>query len=167
MKRISQLLAMVLMLGIATTSIATPKITKVLPHLLDENGQHTISPSLLERDAYQAQLRKNPELCSGIRFDIKWSKGKRKNKTSSNLKLQVELQTSASNKPIVLTKIIKLNKNGGWDSLKFDDERYKKSGKIIAWRTILLEDNDILAERKSFLWQMKKRSNNNEVPSAD
>ena len=59
MNRISQLAAALLLLGvISTTDAARPgKISKVLPHWLDLQGRHTLSPSLLERDAYQAKLR--------------------------------------------------------------------------------------------------------------
>ncbi|GIT05994.1 MAG: hypothetical protein CM1200mP29_14050 [Verrucomicrobiota bacterium] len=65
------------------------KISKVLPHWLDQQGRHTLSPSLLERDAYQAKLRADRSLCSGIRFDVKWSKN-----TSVNVKLQLELRVT-------------------------------------------------------------------------
>src|SRR6266567_3807500 len=54
------------------TEAASGRIIKVLPHLLDRGGRHTLSPSLYERDAYQAFLRKNPGQCSGLRFDIQW-----------------------------------------------------------------------------------------------
>ena len=42
-------------------SAATGRVLKVLPHLLDTNGLHTLKPSLYERDAYQAYLRKHPD----------------------------------------------------------------------------------------------------------
>ena len=61
-----------LMLIMTNDCSAASRISKVLPHLLDKQGLHTLSPSLLERDAYQAQLRSNPDQCSGIRFDVKW-----------------------------------------------------------------------------------------------
>ena len=155
------------MLSMANDCSAASKISKVLPHLLDKKGLHTLSPSLLERDAYQAQLRSNPDQCSGIRFDVKWSKGNRKTKTGTLLKVQVELQTSASIKPIVLSQSIKLNRSGGWDSLKLDGENYKTIGKIIGWRVLLLEDGKVLAERRSFLWQTEKTSKKSERPSPD
>src|SRR5439155_1231097 len=40
---------------------AEAKIYKVLPTFIDKEGRHSLSPSLYERDAYQAQLRKHPE----------------------------------------------------------------------------------------------------------
>src|SRR3954471_6825587 len=48
------------------------KVIKVLPHFLDLKGRHSISPSLLDRDAYQKILRENPAKRSGIRFDVQW-----------------------------------------------------------------------------------------------
>ena len=44
----------------------------MLPHYLDKEGRHTLSPSLYERDAYQAILRQNPEKRGGMRFDVQW-----------------------------------------------------------------------------------------------
>ena len=89
MKRISQLAVALLLLGfLPTANGAQPgKISKVLPHWLDLQGRHTLSPSLLERDAYQAKLRADRSLCSGIRFEVKWAKN-----TSDNVKLQLELR---------------------------------------------------------------------------
>ena len=166
-KRILVVTLVLFIFGIADACKAASKISKVLPHLLDKQGRHTLSPSLLERDAYQAHLREKPDLCSGIRFDIKWTKGKHKSKNESLLKIKVELQTSGSIKPIVLTQIIKLNQKGGWDALNLDGERYKAAGKIIGWRVLLIEDDKTIAERRSFLWQMGKTSNKSEPPSAD
>ena len=91
MNRISQLIATLLLLGVfSTADAARPgRISKVLPHWLDLQGRHTLSPSLLERDAYQAKLRADRSLCSGIRFDVKWAKN-----TSSSVKLQLELRVT-------------------------------------------------------------------------
>src|SRR5690348_1436186 len=51
---------------------AGARIIKVLPHLLDRDSRHTLSPSLYERDAYQSFLRKNADQCAGLRFDVQW-----------------------------------------------------------------------------------------------
>ena len=167
MNRILIVTFVLFIFGIADACTAESKISKVLPHLLDKQGRHTLSSSLLERDAYQSHLREKPDFCSAIRFDIKWTKGKHKSKNESLLKIKVELQTSDSIKPIVLTKIIKLNRKGGWDALNLDGERYKAAGKIIGWRVLFFEDDKTIAERRSFLWQMGKTSNKSLPPSAD
>ena len=47
--------------AVLTAGASTGRVFKVLPHFLDTNGVHTLSPSLYERDAYQAHLRQHPE----------------------------------------------------------------------------------------------------------
>ena len=56
MKRILIVTFVLFIFGIADACTAASKISKVLPHLLDKQGRHTLSPSLLERDAYQAPV---------------------------------------------------------------------------------------------------------------
>ena len=51
---------------------ATGRVIKVLPHFLDLQGRAALSPSLYDRDAYQAVLRDHPEKRSGLRFDMQW-----------------------------------------------------------------------------------------------
>src|SRR5512145_1613270 len=71
---------------------ASGRIKKVLPFYLDLEGRQSLSPSLFERDAYQAQLRANPEQVSALRFDVLW-KGPRR----TELTVRVELRGSRSN----------------------------------------------------------------------
>ncbi len=71
---------------------ADAKIHKVLPHFVDKEGRHTLSPSLYERDAYQAQLRNNPQQRRGLRFDVHW-----KARKSDALKLRVDMRGSLTN----------------------------------------------------------------------
>src|SRR5258705_443123 len=66
---------------------ASPKNIKVLPYYLYLEGRQSISPSLYDRDAYQARLRKNPKERSGLRFDIQWRAG-----AASALRLRVEVR---------------------------------------------------------------------------
>ena len=63
----------VLLLSAALAHAGGGKVLKVLPHFLDRDGKHALSPSLYERDAYQAHLRKNPAEISALRFDVNWS----------------------------------------------------------------------------------------------
>ena len=60
MKRISLVIVLLFTLGMADARTSASKIIKVPPHLLHKQANHTLSPSLLERDAYQATLRSNP-----------------------------------------------------------------------------------------------------------
>ena len=164
MNRISQLAATLLLLGvISTTDAARPgKISKVLPHWLDLQGRHTLSPSLLERDAYQAKLRADRTLCSGIRFDVKWAKN-----TSGTVKLQLELRVTGEAKPIVRELAVKPSRRGGWDAVTLDGDAFMAIGKIIAWRMSLLDGDIELAERRSFLWIESKPAGDAEKPTAD
>ena len=52
--------------GLAVQAVAG-KVIKVLPEYLDREGRHALSPSLFDRDAYQAQLRWHAEERSGVR----------------------------------------------------------------------------------------------------
>ena len=164
MNRISQLAAALLLLGvISTTDAARPgKISKVLPHWLDLQGRHTLSPSLLERDAYQAKLRADRTLCSGIRFDVKWAKN-----TSGTVKLQLELRVTGEAKPIVRELAVKPSRRGGWDAVTLDGDAFRAMGEIVAWQVLLLDGDFELAERRSFLWIESKPASDADKPAAD
>ena len=129
------------------------RVIKVLPHFLDRDGRHALSPSLYERDAYQARLRQQPQKRSAIRFDVQWKV--RKPETAQHI-LQVEMRGVAegnSPKHKVLEKPVK---GGGWfshwSSLTFGDDEYKQFGEVTAWRVTLWEGDLLLGEQKSFLW---------------
>jgi hypothetical protein len=162
--RISQLIATLLLLGIfSTADAARPgRISKVLPHWLDLQGRHTLSPSLLERDAYQAKLRADRTLCSGIRFDVKWAKN-----TSGTVKLQLELRVTGKAKPIVRELAVKPSRRGGWDAVTLEGDAFMAIGKIIAWRVRLLDGDIELAERRSCLWIESKPAGDAKKPAAD
>lgn len=162
-KRILQVAAMLIIGALSTADAARHgRISKVLPHWLDLRGRHTLSPSLLERDAYQARLRTNRKLCSGIRFDVKWTKN-----TGGNVKLQVELLVTGQAKPIQLEQRIKPSRRGGWDAITLDGDAFKAIGKIIAWRVLLLDSDAVLAERRSFLWTKRSPTSAAKEPSVD
>ena len=64
-------------------------IVKVLPLLLNQRGQDALSPSLYDRDAYQAYLRIHTNEISAIRFDVLWSASRTH---ETNLTLRLELR---------------------------------------------------------------------------
>lgn len=132
---------------------ADGKILKVLPHLLDQEGRHSLSPSLFERDAYQAELRKHPSKIAGLRYDIQW---KAHVKDASKLKLRIQLRTANRplTEPIVLEVPAKRSPffQGGWAGLILDGTRYKEAGEVQAWRATLLDGDTEIGETKSFLW---------------
>lgn len=138
-----------------SVSAATGRVVKVLPHYLDLKGRHALSPSLYDRDAYQAQLRRHPEQRSGLRFDVLW-RGRAAGATE--LKLRAELRgTAKGNLPsqTALETEVKIGKSGAttrWASLTLAGDDYKKFGEVSAWRVTLWNGDQLVAEQKSFLW---------------
>lgn len=153
MVRLIALLAVITFLGIApSTEAAKARIIKVLPHLLDQNGQHTLAPSLYERDAYQARLRTHPEMVSAMRFDIQWSGT---GISKKDLKMRAEIRTAegALAKPIVIEESVKpKGLFSFWSTLTLDREGYQKAKRVIAWRVTLWDGDKQIGEQKSFLW---------------
>lgn len=139
-------------LGCFTIQAANVRIIKVLPHYLDLDGREALSPSLYERDAYQALLRKNPDLRSALRFDIQWKAGGIK---VSHLNLRLELRTSknALVRPLILEQPVKKRRwFSSWSSLLLSGPEFKDLGNILAWRATLWDGEKMIAEKKSFLW---------------
>lgn len=132
---------------------ATGRVIKVLPHFTDKAGRTSLSPSLFERDAYQARLRNNPELRAGLRFAVQW---KARGSAFEPLKLRVELRgTAEANLP--KTESMEMNverrsRFSQWTYLNLDGYRYKQFGEVTAWRVTLWEGDQLLAEQTSFLW---------------
>jgi hypothetical protein len=150
--RIVILLSAVLAMAVSASAATTGRVSKVLPHFLDLKGRHALSPSLYDRDAYQAQLRQHPEQRSGIRFDVLW---KAKATNGATLKLRVEMRgTPQGNLPRqkILETEVKPRRLGHWTSLRFDGDDYKNFGEVTAWRVTLWDGDQLAGEQKSFLW---------------
>ena len=128
------------------------RIVKMLPLLLDLKGHDAVSPSLYDRDAYQAYLRRNPGKISGLRFDCLWQVA---NPTAAKYKLRLELRgigeggkpTQATLEQAVTPPLLRR-----WDSLTFNGADYKNFGALVAWRATLWRGDQLLDEQKSFLW---------------
>ena len=139
--------------GTFSATAATGRVVKVLPHFLDLQGRHSVSPSLYDRDAYQAQLRKHPEQRSGLRFDVHW----RATGVSGKLKLRVELRGTAQGtqpRQTTLETEVARGKSSAnrWDSLLLGGEAFKDFGEVTAWRVTLWDGEQLVGEQKSFLW---------------
>ncbi len=144
--------AVALAVALTSATAATGRIIKVLPQRLDLQGRHALSPSLFERDAYQAVLRHNPEMCSGMRYAVQW---RAKGAKGAALKLRAELFTTKTtrNKPLVIEQPVKAKSSWSrWTSLTLQGDAFKQAGDVIAWRISLWEGDTLLAEQKSFLW---------------
>jgi len=120
-----------------SASAATGKVVKVLPQFLDLKGRHALSPSLYDRDAYQAQLREHPDRRSGMRFDVLW---RARGAGDTKLKLRVELRgTAQGNLPSqkTLESEVKAGAASRWTTLTLGGDDYKKIGEVTAWRATL------------------------------
>lgn len=130
------------------------QIKKVLPHLLDLEGRHSLSPSLYERDAYQHYLRNHPEQQSALRYDIHWRARRGLNKAPLVLRLEIRTSKGQIGKPLVFERTLKPRWSlfGNWTSLTISGEEFKALGDVIAWRASLWSETNLLTERRSFLW---------------
>ena len=128
------------------------RILKVLPHFLDLEGRHTVNPSLFDRDAYQFELRQNPALRSGMRFDVLWKTPPRQ-PGAFNLKLELRGSKAPEQTPVVITT--RAFSRGGfsqWTRVPVVGADYAALGELLGWRVTLWRDEELLAEQRSFLW---------------
>lgn len=145
-----------LTLGLFVTAQAadavTGRVIKVLPLLLDQKGRAALSPSLFDRDAYQAKLRGNTNLVSAIRYDVEWSA---RHAGDTQLTLRVELRgVGEANLPKLKTLETRVTPGffHKWTELTLGGEEYKQFGAVTAWRATLWDGDRLLGEEKSFLW---------------
>ncbi len=146
------LLIVILIVFAFSANAATGRVNKVLPLFLDLKGRHTLSPSLYDRDAYQAQLRANPDQRSGLRFDIYW---RARAVPGTKVKLRAELRGTAKGEIPSQHKLeteIKASATSRWTSLSLEGEDYRKFGEVTAWRVTLWDGEQLIGEQKSFLW---------------
>ena len=150
-------LKLLLVLFLAACALSAPaaegRVLKVLPHFLDLKGRHALSPSLFDRDAYQAQLRQHPEQRSGVRFDVQW---KGRSDPGRPLKLRVELRGMAKGdlpRTKVLEREVTSRSNWShWAGITLAGEDYHEAGNVTAWRVTLLDGDKVLSNQQSFLW---------------
>ena len=112
------------------------------------NGNIARSPSLFDRNAYQAYLHIHTNDVSGMRYDVQC-------RAAENLKLRLEIRVTGTNNTLQ-TKTLETDVPAGrfenWTQLKLTGDDYKNSGTIVAWHATLWKDSAQLSEQKSFLW---------------
>jgi hypothetical protein len=142
-----------LMLSCMTAPAGTGKVIKVLPQFMDREDRQSLTPSLYDRDAYQAQLRLHPEQRSGICYNVRC---KTKGPFYEPLKLRVELRGIAhGDLPGQLTiehAIEPASFLGRWTEIYLRGKEYEDFGEVTAWRVTLWEGDHFLSEQRSFLW---------------
>ena len=147
------LICLGLWLGLNAGFSAEGRIIKVLPQFLDKDGKSALTPSLYDRDAYQAILRKTPAKRSAIRYAVQW---KAEASADQSLKLRLELRgTVQGDLPQQVTFEFPVRQHHWWSHwayLVIKEEDYKKLGEITAWRVTLRNADQQIGEQKSFLW---------------
>lgn len=133
---------------------ATGRVVKVLPQFLDQQGRAALSPSLYERDAYQAQLRIHPNQRYGLRYCVQW---KTKGPVWQPLRLRLEVRGVAEGnlpKELVLDQNLanKRSMFGRWTEIALSQEQYRHLGSVTAWRVTLWEGTKMIGLQQSFLW---------------
>ena len=134
------------------SEVAAGSVIKVLPLFLDLKGHDAISPSLFDRDAYQAYLRQHTNEVSAIRVDIFW---KATNAKDAKLKLRAELRGLGEGgmpHQAVLESDVTPAAYRSWTSLKLGGDDWRNFGALVAWRVTLWNGDQLLGEQKSFLW---------------
>jgi len=139
-------------LAAASAVGSTGNVIKVLPFYLDFEGRDAVSPSLFDRDAYQARLREHPKDVSGLRFDVLWTANGMKNATLS-LRTEVRgVDAGGMPRQTMLEKQIMPGFFRSWTGLTLSGEDYKNIGSVVAWRVTIWNGDQLLDEQKSFLW---------------
>jgi hypothetical protein len=146
--------ALILLLVCAFSGWSAPvpgaRIVKVLPHYLDMEGLHAISPSLYDRDAYQDVLRQHPAKCSAIRFDVQW---KAVDVEGVTVKVEIRGNKTTALPVVVLEQPLKkISRWGKWTALTTSREQFASLGSIVAWRVTFWQNGQQISEQKSFLW---------------
>ena len=151
MRTLFTLLLALMVLGNARAG-STGQVFKVLPLWLDQEGHVAKSPSLFDRDAYQAYLRDHADQISGVRYDVLWKASKA---PAAKYILRLELRGVAKDgkpkfktfeSPVVPGYFRK------WSSFTLGGDEMKHTGNVVAWRATLLEGTTVIGEQKSFLW---------------
>lgn len=146
---------LVLLLLFAMTSAGLAgqgRVIKVLPLYLDSKGRESLSPSLYERDAYQAQLRAHPHDRAALRFVVQW---KARSVDWSKTRVVVETRGVQGNTIINRSTEQALHKGGffsKWANIDISGQDFSSMGELAAWRVTLWEGDHQLGEQKSFLW---------------
>lgn len=129
------------------------KAIQVFRFLVDAEGRHALSPSLLDRDAYQAHLREHPAKVNGLRFVIQW---KRQSESPANPSIRVEVRSGNGNAIGEFSKTaplkVRRTRRSQQHRITISGEEYARLGKVIAWRVSLWDGETMLAQEKSFLW---------------
>ena len=149
------LLMLLVSLGLFTAVHAAEagrgRVVKVLPFFLDQQGRDSTSPSLFDRDAYQAYLRTHANEISAVRYAVQWKAKKGGGKITVRTELRGVGETGLPKEKTLETAVTPKS-SSQWTRLTLGGEDYKKFGAVVAWRVTLWDGAQLLDEQKSFLW---------------
>ena len=129
-----------------------PRIVKVFPLRIDSKNRTALTPSLFDRDAYQAFLRKNPKQCTGMVFKVQ-SKVPAGSPTSLTAKLEVRGEKAGDQTSFTAEKRLERDKFGStWFQFDVTGEAWGRLKGVSAWRISLFDGEKLVSEQKSFLW---------------
>ena len=123
-----------------------PGLIKVLPHYIDKHGRHTTGVTLIDRDLYQLELRKDSAAVHGVRYNINW-----RGNAEMTVRLEVR-STKAGVAPLILEQTVTPEGGSTWTPILIDVDNYKNFGRPESGRVTLWQDGDQVAEQASFLW---------------
>jgi hypothetical protein len=152
MRRFLMVLLLLAVFPAFAADVVQGRLLKTLPLFLDMKGHDAVSPSLYDRDAYQAYLRQHPGEISALRFDVLWKAAKAEN---TKLKIRIELHGIGADglpRQTVLEQEVTPKFFRSWTSLTLGGDEYKTFNAINAWRATLWSDDQMIGEQKSFLW---------------
>lgn len=149
------------------------KVAKVNVEYLDAEGNTTSAiGDLVAKARYQRELERNGKY-SGIRFVIIW---KAPSTPTPNLVIKLEAKgvdgkTGRENSAIRLRAYPQKSHFSGWAILDIEGESLKRLGRLKSWKVTILQNDQPMAERKSFLWQdpespAERKPSAKEVPPA-
>lgn len=140
-----------------TGSRTEARIIKVLPCLLDAEGRASLHPSLYERDAYQALLRRESGRVGGLRFDILWRASRVVGAPSLVLKLEMRGSSrdpgSKAGDVVEVVRPVPASYAGrSWSQVVLGPDEFRRVGEVSAWKATLLRGEEVVASSQSFLW---------------
>lgn len=152
MHRLLMVLFLIGSFSASAADTATGRVVKVLPLVLDLKGRAALSPSLFDRDAYQAYLRLHTNEISAVRFDVLWSTS---HADRDGLKVRLELRGVGPDglpRQTTLEQAVLPHFFRHWTSLTLGGEDLRRFGSVVAWRASLWSGDQRLAQEESFLW---------------
>jgi hypothetical protein len=137
-------------------------VKKVNHEYIDLQGNTTGAiGSFVLKARYQKEIESTPQV-TGMRFHVMWG-------APSENPITVKLETrgvdgdTGKETRQSWIKSYPIDADRGTTVFDITGESWKKQGKMMAWRATLLQGEQVMAERKSFLWDDVLRTSQKET----